>query len=81
MIQNSQLLDRQWVPQGLQHRNSEKNALRNALAPLVEDSAWNEPEQVLVKGPSGAGKTALTRVTLRRFVDHADGIPATYIDC
>jgi Cdc6-like AAA superfamily ATPase len=52
MIRDASYLDREWVPEDLQHRNAEKNALRSALSPLVDDSSWSGPEQVLIKGRS-----------------------------
>ncbi len=60
MIRDASYLDREWVPEDLQHRNAEKNAPRSALSPLVDDSSWSALGQVLIKGPSGAGKTALS---------------------
>lgn len=81
MIRDGRYLDREWVPEDLQHRDSEANALRSALNPLVDPSSWSAPEQVLIQGPSGSGKTALARYTLDRFREQAESPPAIYVNC
>ncbi|MFC7177908.1 AAA family ATPase [Halosegnis marinus] len=72
------MLDADWVPGDVVHRNAEKNRLRNALEPVVEGDV---PQDTLIEGPSGAGKTCLARFTTAKLEEQALGVQTQYIDC
>lgn len=78
MLQNARVLDADWVPGDVVHRNTEKNRLRNALRPVLEDRT---PQDALVEGPSGAGKTCLARFTAAKLEEQALGVRTQYVDC
>jgi len=78
MITNARVLQTDWVPTEVVHRNQEKNRLRDALQPVVNDG---RPEDVLLTGPSGAGKTCLARYSLQQVEEQRLGIHTQHVDC
>ena len=78
MLHNARVLDADWVPNDVIHRNAEKNRLRNALQPVLDG---DQPQDVLVEGPSGAGKTCLARYTTAKLEEQALNVQTQYIDC
>ena len=78
MITEARVLHPEWTPTELIHRNPEKNQLRNALQPVIHD----EPaSNILITGPSGAGKTCLARYTVDRLEEQAPRIDTGYVNC
>ena len=64
MIQDARVLQDEFIPKEVGHRNQEMNELSRALDPVTR----NEPaETVFLYGPSGAGKTCLARFALDRL--------------
>lgn len=64
VITDPQVFDGGYLPRRLEHRNAElKTLLRRWEAVTWDDEA----EHVLIHGPSGVGKTVLTRIALRRL--------------
>ena len=78
MLRDARVLDADWVPGDIVHRNAEKNRLRNALQPVVDDRT---PRDVLIEGPSGAGKTCLARFTAAKLAEQALDVRTQYVDC
>ncbi|MFB6076809.1 MAG: AAA family ATPase, partial [Candidatus Nanohaloarchaea archaeon] len=58
VVTDARVLSEEFVPRELQHRDGEVGVLTNALEPLIDG---DPAEDVLVHGPSGAGKTAVAR--------------------
>jgi orc1/cdc6 family replication initiation protein len=67
-----------FVPETIQHRNSELDALSSALSPLLEDCAVRT---VHCYGPSGVGKTACARYTLGQLRREMLDVNTQYINC
>lgn len=78
MLHNARVLDADWVPGDVVHRNAEKNRLRDALQPVIDGE---RPQDVLIDGPSGAGKTCLARYTTAKLEEQALDVRTQYIDC
>ncbi|MDY6762035.1 MAG: Cdc6/Cdc18 family protein [Candidatus Nanohaloarchaea archaeon] len=78
VIADARVLRDDFVPQKLVHRDAELDQLTAALQPLLQDE---QPEEVLIHGPSGAGKTALARYTLQELEQEALGFDHQYINC
>lgn len=78
MLRNARVLDADWVPGDVVHRNAEKNRLRDALGPVLDGE---RPQDLLLEGPSGAGKTCLARYTAARLEERALDLHTAYVDC
>jgi len=58
MITDARVLQQEFIPREVQHRDAEVNYLSSILEPVTD----GEPtEPTLLHGPSGAGKTALLK--------------------
>ncbi len=78
VIADARVLRDDFLPRKLVHRDTELDQLTNALEPLLDGE---QPETVLIHGPSGAGKTALSRYTLQELEQQALGFDHQYINC
>jgi orc1/cdc6 family replication initiation protein len=78
MIRDARVLQAHFVPDEIEHRNAEINALSNTLAPIM-DGQPGEPSLLL--GPSGAGKTCVARFTVDRLCENVLDINTQYINC
>jgi Cdc6-like AAA superfamily ATPase len=72
MITNARVLQADWVPREIVHRNAAKNRLRDALAPIVDGG---QPEHVLITGPGRRGDLS------REVEEQRLGIHTTHVDC
>ncbi|MDS0301188.1 orc1/cdc6 family replication initiation protein [Halogeometricum sp. S1BR25-6] len=78
MITDARVLQPEFTPQEVEHRNQEVNVLSNALKPIMNQ----EPgETTLLLGPSGAGKTCIARFTTERLRENVLDINSQYINC
>ena len=78
MIRDARVLRAGFVPKEVEHRDSEVNHLSSVLRPLAD----GEPaETAIVTGPSGAGKTCISKFVTERLREEALDIEATYINC
>jgi orc1/cdc6 family replication initiation protein len=71
------VLQDDFLPQEVVHRHEEMNRLSAALAPVVDDG---RPENALLSGPSGAGKTCIARYAVSELEREAD-VETQYVDC
>ncbi|MDY6766499.1 MAG: Cdc6/Cdc18 family protein, partial [Candidatus Nanohaloarchaea archaeon] len=78
VIADARVLTEDFVPREMVHRDAELDQLANALEPLVDGE---EPENVLIHGPSGAGKTALSRYALRELEQEVLAFDHQYVNC
>lgn len=76
MITDPDVFDDAHVPRELMHREGEVETISTALAGARDDRA----EHVLVWGPSGVGKTVLSKHVARRL-ERQRGVPTTHIRC
>ena len=78
MIQDARVLQDEFIPKEVGHRNQEMNELSRALDPVTR----NEPaETVFLYGPSGAGKTCLARFALDRLREAVLDLNSQYVNC
>ena len=61
MIQDTRVLQPEFIPKEVAHRDAEVNHLSRTLDPLTADEP---PETPLLLGPSGTGKTCIARFTV-----------------
>jgi Cdc6-like AAA superfamily ATPase len=77
MITDSRVFRDEYLPGELVHRDGEIDELSQALQPAVNGNAADD---ILISGPSGVGKTALSRYALNRLLKHAD-VDRAYVRC
>ena len=78
MIQDARILQDEFIPSEVGHRDEEMDALTHALAPVTRD----EPaETALLFGPSGAGKTCLSRFAVDRLRESVIDLTHQYVNC
>ncbi|MDY6768813.1 MAG: Cdc6/Cdc18 family protein, partial [Candidatus Nanohaloarchaea archaeon] len=78
VIADARVLKEDFVPTEMRHRDAEIDQLTNTLEPLVQGG---EPEDALLYGPSGAGKTSLARYTLQQLEQETLDVRHQYINC
>jgi orc1/cdc6 family replication initiation protein len=78
MIQDARVLQPQFIPNEIEHRNQEVNALSNTLKPIMDGQPG---ETSLLLGPSGAGKTCLANYTVERLRENILDINMQYVNC
>jgi orc1/cdc6 family replication initiation protein len=77
MIRDARVLQDDFLPREVVHRHEEMNRLSAALSPVVDGQ---RPENALLTGPSGAGKTCIARYAVSELEREAD-VETGYIDC
>jgi orc1/cdc6 family replication initiation protein len=78
MIRDARVLDPEFVPREVVHRNAELNALSNSLDPVTDGEA---AETALLFGPSGTGKTCLARYTVSQLRETVIDLNTQYVNC
>lgn len=78
MIQDARVLQPEFVPREVEHRDGEVDALTNALDPITR----GEPgETAFLFGPSGTGKTCIAQYTVERLREQVVDIEHQYVNC
>lgn len=78
MITDARVLQTEFVPGDIKHRDGEINYLSSTLRPILND----EPtDPSLLYGPSGTGKTCIARYTLEKLREEAIGLNTQYVNC
>lgn len=78
MIEDARVLNEEFIPQEIEHRNDELNRLSRALAPCL---SGGDPENTVLYGPSGTGKTCLARYALDQLHEQSPDIDTQYVNC
>jgi len=78
MLQNARVLRPEFVPRELQHRDHEHTALTEALNPLTRGE---RADPVIITGPTGVGKTHLTKFTLERLQETELALETALVNC
>lgn len=78
MIENARVLQDDFVPREIVHREAETELLSNALEPIMRD----EPAEIaMLSGPTGAGKTCIARYTVDQLREAILDIEHACINC
>lgn len=78
MIRDARVLRAGFVPREVEHRDAEVNHLSSVLEPLTNG---DPAETAIVTGPSGAGKTCISKFVTERLREEVLDIEATYVNC
>lgn len=78
MIEDARVLREEFVPNDVVHRDSEVNALSRVLDPVT---AGNPAESALITGPSGAGKTTISKFVVSRLRETVLDIEYIHVNC
>lgn len=78
MIRDARVLQADFVPDELEHRNAEINALSSTLTPIIDGQSG---ESSLLLGPSGSGKTCVAQFTVDQLCKNVHDINTQYINC
>ena len=78
MIRDARVLRAGFVPREVEHRDAEVNHLSSVLEPITN----GEPaDTAVVTGPSGAGKTCISKFVIERLREEVLNVEATYVNC
>jgi Cdc6-like AAA superfamily ATPase len=78
VIRDARVLRTDFVPSEVVHRDSEVNHLSSVLDPLTRNDA---APTAVVTGPSGAGKTCLTRFVANELQEATLDVETVYVNC
>ncbi|RBI59128.1 AAA family ATPase [halophilic archaeon] len=78
MIRDARVLQPQFIPDEVEHRNPEVNRLSDSLRPIMDGQPG---ETSLLLGPSGAGKTCIAKYTVERLRENVLDINTQYVNC
>ncbi|OYR44022.1 MULTISPECIES: Cdc6/Cdc18 family protein [unclassified Halorubrum] len=78
MIRDARVLRAGFVPREVEHRDAEVNHLSSVLEPIAN----GEPaDTAIVTGPSGVGKTCVSKFVTERLREEVLDVEATYVNC
>ena len=78
MIRDARVLQPEFVPHEIQHRDAEVNQLTNALDPVVDGERG---DTAFLFGPSGVGKTCIAQYTVEQLREAVVDIEYQYVNC
>lgn len=78
MIRDARVLRAGFVPREVEHRDAEVNHLSSVLEPVTNG---DPADTAVVTGPSGTGKTCISRFVTERLREEALDVEATYVNC
>ncbi|MFB6081259.1 MAG: Cdc6/Cdc18 family protein [Halanaeroarchaeum sp.] len=78
IVADARVFQEDWVPSDLTHRDAELNLMASALQPVVDGDPATE---LLLTGPSGAGKTVSAKYLLQKLREQVLDIETQYVNC
>jgi len=78
MITNARVLQSEFIPGEVKHRDAEVSHLSDTLRPVTDDDI---PEPAFLYGPSGAGKTCIARYTVQQLRENVVDVETQYVNC
>lgn len=78
MITDARVLQQEFIPKEVQHRDSEVNYLSSILEPITQAESV---EPTLLYGPSGVGKTCIAQFLLEELRQSVVDLNTQYVNC
>jgi Cdc6-like AAA superfamily ATPase len=78
MIRDARVLRAGFIPREVEHRDAEVNHLSSVLEPVTNG---DPADTAIVTGPSGAGKTCLSKFVAERLREEVLDVEVTYVNC
>ncbi|MBW3012394.1 ORC1-type DNA replication protein [Candidatus Woesearchaeota archaeon] len=82
LFENKNVLQSDYTPESLKHRDKEINSIAQILAPALRQE---KPSNIFIYGKTGSGKTVTVRYTTEKFIEVAKkrNIPVktVYVNC
>lgn len=78
MIKDARVLDPEFIPRDVVHRDGEINHLTSTLRPITDGKT---AEPAFLFGPSGTGKTCIAQYALERLNEAVIDINTQYVNC
>jgi len=78
MIEDARVLREGFVPNDVVHRDAEINALSRVLEPVTDGQP---AEPALITGPSGVGKTTITKFVVDRLRENVLDVESVHVNC
>lgn len=78
MITDARVLQPEFIPREVQHRDAEVNYLSSVLDPITHGE---RADPALLHGPSGAGKTCIAQFLVERLREEVMDINYQYVNC
>ncbi|MUV85297.1 AAA family ATPase [Natronomonas sp. CBA1123] len=78
MIRDARVLRAGFVPREIEHRDAEVNHLSSVLEPITNG---DPADTAVVTGPSGTGKTCISKFVTERLREEVLDVEATYVNC
>jgi len=79
MITNARVLQPEFIPGEVKHRDAEVSHLSDTLRPL--NTGNGHPTPSFLYGPSGAGKTCIARYTVNQLRENVVDLNHQYVNC
>lgn len=78
MIENARVLQPEFLPSEVRHRAEKINYLSAALNPITRGE---QAESAILSGPSGVGKTCVSKFTVQQLREEVLDIEYQYVNC
>jgi orc1/cdc6 family replication initiation protein len=78
MITDARVLQPEFIPREVTHRDAEVNTLSSVLQPILDG---NSTDPVFLHGPSGVGKTCIAQFTVERLRENVVDLNHQYVNC
>jgi Cdc6-like AAA superfamily ATPase len=79
MITNARVLQQEFIPGEVKHRDAEVSHLSDTLRPL--STGDGRPIPSFLCGPSGVGKTCIARYTVNQLRENVVELNHQYVNC
>ncbi|TKX74062.1 AAA family ATPase [Halorubrum sp. GN11_10-6_MGM] len=78
MITDARVLQPEFIPREVTHRDAEVNTLSSVLQPILDG---NSTDPAFLHGPSGVGKTCIAQFTVERLRENVVDLNHQYVNC